>query len=100
MPSLAILSIRGVGIVPPYTPKLPQPTLSTRMKTMLGFFPAGMDLVSCAWTYPTSMPRANAPRAQDRTQLEKFILSSSVHPICLAELVDLSLAVTGCKHQK
>src|ERR1700693_5534407 len=38
MPSLAILSMRGVGIVPPYTPKAPQPMLSTRMKTMLGFF--------------------------------------------------------------
>src|SRR5271168_2126281 len=38
MPSLANLSMRGVGMVPPYTPKLPQPTLSTRMNTMLGFF--------------------------------------------------------------
>jgi hypothetical protein len=28
--------MRGVGIVPPYTPKFPQPTLSTRMNTMLG----------------------------------------------------------------
>src|SRR5262249_27376435 len=37
MPSLAILSLRGVGIVPPYAPNAPQPTLSTRMKTMLGF---------------------------------------------------------------
>src|SRR5215469_11273910 len=36
MPSLASLSMRGVGIVPPYTPKVPQPMLSTRMKTMLG----------------------------------------------------------------
>src|SRR5271165_4406909 len=38
MPSLANLSMRGVGMVPPYTPKFPQPTLSTRMNTMLGFF--------------------------------------------------------------
>lgn len=36
MPSLASLSIRGVGVVPPYTPKSPQPTLSTKMKTILG----------------------------------------------------------------
>src|SRR5262252_4641290 len=36
MPSLANLSMRGVGIVPPYTPKAPQPMLSTKMKTMLG----------------------------------------------------------------
>src|SRR5215469_515520 len=36
MPSLANLSMRGVGIVPPYTPKVPQPMLSTKMKTMLG----------------------------------------------------------------
>ena len=35
MPSLANWSMRGVDIVPPYTPKFPQPTLSTRMKTML-----------------------------------------------------------------
>jgi hypothetical protein len=32
----AILSMRGVGIVPPYAPKAPQPMLSTSMKTMLG----------------------------------------------------------------
>src|SRR5271165_1718801 len=38
MPSLASLSMRGVGIVPPYTPKFPQPTLSTKMNTTLGFF--------------------------------------------------------------
>ena len=38
MPLLADSSMRGVGIVPPYTPKFLQPTMSTRMYTTLGFF--------------------------------------------------------------
>jgi hypothetical protein len=48
MPSLASLSMRGVGIVPPYTPKFPQPTLSTRMNTMLGFSVSALALAGCA----------------------------------------------------
>jgi hypothetical protein len=38
MPSRANWSMRGVGIVPPYAPKAPQPTLSAKMNTTLGFF--------------------------------------------------------------
>jgi len=30
--------MRGVGMVPPYTPKFPEPTLSTRINTTLGLF--------------------------------------------------------------
>ena len=44
MPSLATWSMRGVGIVPPYTPKFPQPTLSTRMNTTFGFYACGLGL--------------------------------------------------------
>src|SRR5262249_36989449 len=43
--------MRGVGVMPPYTPKSPQPTLSTRMKTMLGLVSA-----AAAWRIGTSAP--------------------------------------------
>src|ERR1700682_5211489 len=58
MPWLASLSMRGVGIVPPYTPKFPQPTLSTRMKTMLGFSLA-------AWVGATA-PKSTAANGNKR----------------------------------
>src|ERR1039457_3911459 len=72
MPSLAILSIRGVGIVPPYTPKVPQPTLSTRMKTMLGFF-------SCATAGATADAKTMT-RAQpnDSSACCRFIILSLI----------------------
>src|SRR5262245_10418918 len=52
MPSLASLSMRGVGVMPPYTPKSPQPTLSSRTNTMFGLSPdAAMGCCACAtWT--------------------------------------------------
>src|SRR5580704_3263014 len=56
MPSRANLSMRGVGIVPPYTPKVPQPMLSKRMKTMLGFFFCA-DCVSVILVPPYARPR-------------------------------------------
>src|SRR5215470_3410256 len=73
MPSLAILSMRGVGIVPPYAPKAPQPTLSTRMNTMFGFPVIGTGLVPCAWANPTSPAMANATRAADLIESDMFI---------------------------
>src|SRR5271165_874728 len=53
MPALDSVSMRGVGIVPPYTPKSPQPTLSTRMNTTLGFFSsAEVGLLPCVTMLP------------------------------------------------
>ena len=54
---------RGVGMVPPYAPKLPQPTLSTRMKTTLGFFSCIGELVG----FMTGNPAGSlVPRRFDR----------------------------------
>ena len=64
MPSAAILSIRGVGIVPPYTPKFPQPTLSTRMKMMFGRWPVGgvgAGCCACAEVTNSAPDTADAP---------------------------------------
>src|SRR5271169_5857808 len=77
IPSPASLSIRGVGaprrIPPPYTPGSPQPRLSISTRTKLGCLLTDIELVPCARADPTSAPKTNAHRAQDRIQLEMFI---------------------------
>src|SRR5215468_6703347 len=41
--------MRGVGVMPPYTPKSPQPTLSSRTNTMFGLSPdAATGCCACA----------------------------------------------------
>src|SRR5271155_4904804 len=46
---------------------------------MLGCLPAGTGLVPCAWAYPTTRLKTNAPRAQNRIQSEIFIFSSLIN---------------------
>jgi hypothetical protein len=60
--------MRGVGIVPPYTPKAPQPMLSTRMNTTLGFF-------SCACAGRTA--KIVAPITLVTRSLAKDVMLSS-----------------------
>src|SRR5271165_1680581 len=81
MPSLANLSMRGVGIVPPYTPKFPQPTLSTRMKTMLGFL-CGTDWASASFADVTS-PIANTALTRAKFPTRRRAANESTMSILL-----------------
>src|SRR5271170_1388816 len=86
MPSLAILSIRGVGIIPPYVPKVPQPTLSTRINTMFGFTSLLSEFItSCAQCVSVVAERLG----QAGLLLEAFQSHAEVQTVLITlELVD------------
>src|SRR5215471_18330668 len=106
MPSLANLSMRGVGIVPPYTPKAPQPMLSTKMKTMLGL-PAVDRVAIEALLYSPSgdrsasdverKPRRDLP-ASERKRPRSTVRSRGRRPIRGRQLLACNLEElrSGC----